>query len=93
MQNLTTTLLHEIKSDNKIFIPSGNLKFNWVDTRDIGLVSAHILNNFEHFKNKPYEITGTEFAGFNEVANILSEALGKTIRYESPDLLRFFKAK
>jgi uncharacterized protein YbjT (DUF2867 family) len=93
MQNLTTTLLHEIKSENKIYIPSGNLKFNWVDARDIGLVSAHVLNNFEHFKNKPYEITGSEFAGFGEVAQILTEVLGKNIRYESPEPLRFFYAK
>jgi hypothetical protein len=93
MQNLTTTLLHEIKSENKIYIPSGNLKFNWVDARDIGLVSAHVLNNFEHFKNKSYEITGTEFAGFGEVAQILTEVLGKNIRYESPGPLQFYNAK
>lgn len=93
MQNLTTTLLHEIKSENKIFVPSGNLKFNWIDVSDIGLVGAHILNDFEKFKNQAFEITGSEFTGFSEVARILSETLGKTIRYESPNLVRFFNAK
>lgn len=33
MQNLTTTLLYEIKSENKIYIPSGSLKFNWMMPR------------------------------------------------------------
>jgi uncharacterized protein YbjT (DUF2867 family) len=93
MQNLTTTLLHEIKSENKIFVPSGNLKFNWIDVSDIGLVGAHILNDFEKFKNQAFEITGSEFTGFAGVAKILSETLGKTIRYQSPTLLKFFNAK
>ena len=93
MQNLTTTLVHEIKTENKIFIPSGKLKFNWVDARDIGFVGAHILNDFDKFKNKPYEITGSEFEGFEKVAQILTKVLGKTIRYESPNLMKFFNSK
>jgi len=93
MQNLTTTLVHEIKTENKIFIPSGKLKFNWVDARDIGFVGAHILNDFDKFKNKPYEITVSEFEGFEKVAQILTKVLGKTIRYESPNLMKFFNSK
>jgi uncharacterized protein YbjT (DUF2867 family) len=93
MQNLATTLLHEIKTGNKIFVPSGKLKFNWVDVRDVGLVGAHVLNNFEKFKNSAFEITGSEFMGFKEVADILSKVLGKTIGYESPNLIKFFQSK
>lgn len=93
MQNLTTTLVHEIKTENKIFIPTGKLKFNWIDARDIGLVGAHILNDFERFKNVPYEITGSEFEGFQKVAEMISEVTGRKIRYESPNLIRFFRAK
>lgn len=93
MQNLTTTLLHEIKNENKIFIPSGKLKFNWVDARDIGLVGAHILNDFEKYKNKAYEITGSEFVGFEVAAKTLSKITGKSITYESPNLIKFFREK
>jgi uncharacterized protein YbjT (DUF2867 family) len=93
MQNLTTTLLHEIKTESKIFIPSGNLKFNWIDTRDIGLVGAYILNDFSKFKNQTFEITGSEFEGFEKVACILSEILEKKISYESPGLCKFFRSK
>jgi uncharacterized protein YbjT (DUF2867 family) len=93
MQNLTSTLLPEIKKEGKIFIPSGNLKLNWVDVRDIGLVGAHILNDFESFKDRSYEITGSEFEDFNYAANILSHALGKNIKYESPNLLKFYIQK
>ncbi len=93
MQNLTTTLLHEIKTSNKIFIPSGNLKITWVDARDIGLVGAHVLNDFENYKGKPYEITGSEFKCFAEVAKELSAELGREITYESPSLFKFFREK
>jgi len=93
MQNLIGNLLPEIKTKNKIFIPAGKLKMNWVDARDIGLVGAHILNRFDDFKNNYYEITGSEFLGFDEVAQSLSNHLGKTIGYESPNLFRFFREK
>jgi len=93
MQNLTTTLLHEIKTEKKIFIPSGKLKFNWVDARDIGLVAANILEDFQVYKNRAYEITGDEFAGFDAAADLLTEATKEKISYESPNLIKFFKKK
>ncbi|MBS3806462.1 MAG: NmrA family NAD(P)-binding protein [Bacteroidales bacterium] len=93
MQNITTTLLPEIKHENKIFIPAGKLKFNWIDARDIGSVGAHILNDFEQHKNRSYEMTGTEFCGFEKVAEELSVQLGREIIYESPNLLKFYRAK
>jgi len=93
MQNLTSTLLREIKQDNKIFIPAGKLKFNWVDARDVGLVGAHVLNDFERHQNRSYEITGSEFCGFEKVARELSGQLGRTIKYESPNVLRFYRAQ
>jgi uncharacterized protein YbjT (DUF2867 family) len=93
MQNLTTTLSHEIKTQNKIVVPSGNLKFNWVDAQDIGLAGAYILNDFEKYKNRSFELTGSEFAGFHEVAAVLSDVLGRTIRYESPNLIRYILNK
>lgn len=93
MQNLTTTLIHEIKTKNKIFIPGGNVKFQWVDARDIGLVAAHVLVDPDSYKNEALEITGSEFIGFQEVADLLTEKIGRTIEYESPNLLKFYVAK
>ena len=93
MQNLSTTLIHEIRTANKIFIPSGKLKFTWVDARDIGLVGAHVLNDFQNFRNKAYEITGSEELNFSEVAAMLSQVTGREISYESPNLMKFFREK
>lgn len=93
MQNITTILLPEIKHDNKIFIPAGKLKFNWIDARDIGSVGAHILGDFDSYKNRSHEITGNEFCGFDKVAEELSAQLGREIIYESPNLIKFYRAK
>jgi len=93
MQNLTTTLVHEIRRADKIFIPAGKAIFTWVDARDIGLVGAHILNDFEQYKNQPYVITGSEQLNFTEVAALLSQATGRQISYESPNLMTFFREK
>ncbi|MFW5708537.1 MAG: NmrA family NAD(P)-binding protein, partial [Bacteroidota bacterium] len=90
MQNLTTTLLHDIQQNRRIFVPSGPLKFNWVDARDIGLVGAHVLHRFDDFKNQALEITGSDFAGFDEVVRLINKNVRNKIRYVSPNLLRFF---
>jgi uncharacterized protein YbjT (DUF2867 family) len=89
MQNLTTTLVDEIKQNNRIFIPAGKLKFNWVDARDIGMVGAHILNEFEKYTYQTPEITGSEFVGFGEVVSLIRKITGRPLRYVSPNLLWF----
>lgn len=93
MQNLATTLIHEIRTRNTLFIPAGKEKFTWVDARDIGGVGAYILNDFESRQNKAFVITGSEQLNFEEVAELLSSVLGRKIAYESPSLMKFFREK
>lgn len=93
MQNLTTTLLYDIKNRGEIFIPSGKLKFNWVDAHDIGLVGAHVLNNFEAYTNQALEITGQDFAGMDEAVSIINRYAQTHISYVSPNLFHFYRVK
>jgi len=93
MQNLTTTLLYDIQKNRRIFIPSGKLKFNWVDARDIGLVGAHVLNDFEKYTTQALEITGSDFANFEEVVRLINHEVANPITYVSPNLLRFYLTK
>ncbi len=90
MQNLTTTLLAEIREENKIYIPAGKLKFVWVDVVDVGNVAAEVLLDFDCFRNTAIEITGRELLDFHEVSTLLTDVLGRKIAYTSPNLLRFF---
>lgn len=93
MQNLTSTLYHEIKQDNTLYMPSKDLKFTWVDVKDIGYAIAVIMNDFDKYKNNAYEITGKEIEGFDFVAKELTEMTGEKFHYISPNPITFFLAK
>lgn len=93
MQNLTTTLLADIRDRNQIFLPAGNAPFLWVDVDDIGKAIATVLQDVNLYQNNAYTITGKEHFNFEEVAQMLSETLGRKIEYTSPNLLRFYFTK
>ncbi len=93
MQNLTTTLLTDIRNKQKIILPSGKAKFNWIDVKDIGEVAATLLERFDEYKNSAYELTGYENEDFHKVAELLSEELPQPICFHSINPLRFYRAK
>lgn len=71
-----------IKTQNKFYLPWGNGKVSFVDTRDIASVIAKILlSDSEKYENKIYSITGLEVLSCNEIAMIFSEILGVNIEY------------
>lgn len=88
MQNLNTTHRREIKEGNEIFVPVGKAKTAFIDARDIGAVAAVALLEGGH-ANKNYDLTGGERLDYWEVANIMSEVLGRTITYRNPNPLHF----
>lgn len=93
MQNLTTTLLNDIQNKRKIILPAGNAKFNWIDLRNIGEVSSILLNRFDEFKNKAYEITGYENEDFYKVEEFINNAISSKIEYMNLNPLRFYLQK
>ncbi len=93
MQNFTSTLYHDLVKYNRIFLPAGNAKFTLVDVTDIGQVAAKILTESETHINKSYELTCNEKLTFYEMAKKLSEAVNVKIRYQSPNLLKFYFTK
>jgi len=88
MQNLAGAHRKEIAERGEIFIPAGKGKTNFIDARDIGEVAAKVLVEGGH-EGKAYELTGSDVLDYYEVASILSEILGKPIRYVKPSLLGF----
>ncbi|HKL43420.1 MAG TPA: SDR family oxidoreductase [Clostridia bacterium] len=92
MQNLSTTHKKEIKENDEIYIPAGKGKTNFIDVRDIAEVASLVLREEEH-KNKAYELTGKESLSYYEIANILSEELGRKIVYKDPSIIKFFITK
>lgn len=93
MQNLTTTLLSEIRSKGRISLPAGRAKFNWVDVENIGEVIAKLLIDFDRFKNRVFEITGSENMDFGTVADLISQITGTKIRYKNVNPFSFYAIK
>ena len=91
MQNLTTSLLPEIRHHSTITLPAGKALFNWIDARDIGRVAATILLDFEAHANQAYTLTAREQRSFHEVADMLSEISGRSIRYIPVGWLRYYR--
>lgn len=93
MQNLTTTLLPEILKNRSITLPSGKAKFNWIDVKDIGEAITQLVLNFDKYENEALEITGTENKNFGEVVDLMTDIIGKRIKFNSINPFSFYIRK
>jgi uncharacterized protein YbjT (DUF2867 family) len=72
MQNLTSSLINDIRDNFRIVLPAGKARFNWIDTVNIGEVAALLLRDFGKYKNSEIELTGSENVDFKEVCRLIS---------------------
>lgn len=93
MQNFSTTLLKDITTKNRVFLPAGKAKFNLIDVKDVGKVAAKILIEPDEYKNQVYELTNAEQLDFESMCTILSKGIGRKIQFVSPNLISFFLQK
>lgn len=93
MQNFLTTLRKDLVEKHRIFLPAGKAKFTVIDVRDIGRVAAEAILHPEQHQNKAYNLTNQELLSFGEMARMLAKGLETPIRYESPNLVKFFITK
>ncbi len=81
-QNLADAYRRDIREQNRIFLPAGRGRAAFVDTRDIGDVAAAVLADPAAHTEAGYTLTGPAALGFDEVAAVLTEVLGRPIRYQ-----------
>lgn len=93
MQNLTDTLLPDIRQHQKIYLPAGNLPFNWIDVQDIARAAVAVLQDFTRWQGAALTLTGQEQKNFEEVAGLLREITGEPIRYKADNPITFFIRK
>jgi uncharacterized protein YbjT (DUF2867 family) len=77
MQNFMN---HFPPRDGVIYLPWGNGKASFVDTRDIAAVAAEVLTG-KGYEGNTYTLTGPAALGIAEVAKLLSEAAQREIKY------------
>jgi uncharacterized protein YbjT (DUF2867 family) len=90
MQNLNTTHRDEILKRDEIFLPVGKAKTSFIDARDIGAVAARVLTEPGH-ENRAYDLTGGEALDYYQVADLLTEILGRKITYRNPSIVSFVR--
>lgn len=88
MQNLNTTHRAEIRDEDVLMMPAGYGKTSFIDGRDIAAVAVKALTENGH-QNKAYALTGSRAFSYFEVADILTEVLGRKITYRNPSIIAF----
>jgi uncharacterized protein YbjT (DUF2867 family) len=81
MQNFLGPMGSSIKQSGVIYQPLGEAGVSYVDTRDIAAVAAFALTEDGH-EGKAYEITGPRALTVAEVADAISRAAGKEVKYQ-----------
>src|ERR671920_2416189 len=79
MQN-TLAAARTVASEGKIYQPFKDGKLGMIDAHDIGEVAAKVLTEEGH-EGKVYILTGPAAISFYDVANALSEVLGKEVSH------------
>jgi uncharacterized protein YbjT (DUF2867 family) len=79
MQN-TLIAARTVASEGKIYQPFKDGKLGMIDARDIGEVASKVLTEGGH-EGKVYTLTGPAAISFYDVAEALSEVLGKEVSY------------
>lgn len=69
-----------IRATGQFFLPAGDAKQSQVDVRDLAEATANILTESGH-DNKIYDLTGPEAISYFDVADTLSDVLGKRVTY------------
>ncbi len=80
MQNFNTFNKKSIIENNAFYYPASTGKTSFIDIRDIAEAAKNILLSDRH-QNKIYTLTGEQSLNYYQVAEILSDSYGKTIRY------------
>ena len=81
-QNLESAYCEDIRDDNRNYVPAGCGRVAFVNTRDLAAVAVKALLSLEAHDGQAYTFTGPAALSFNEVAQLLSATLGRTVRYE-----------
>lgn len=90
-QNLGRAYRDDIALEGKLFVPAAHGRVAFVDVRDIAEVAALILEQPELHRGKAYTLTGPEAITFEEVATLLSDVLGRKVRYEPATVMSYVR--
>lgn len=91
MQNLTQAYRADIQQRDEIALPAGQGRTSFIDTRDLAAVGRLGLLNPAAHRQAAYDLTGAQALNYDEVAAILSQELGREIRYRDLSFLAYWR--
>ena len=90
MQNFATIHQADIRDHGEIWAPAGQGRTSFVDVRDVANAVVQVLTKPGH-ERRAYTLTGSGVFNLDEVAIMLSEALGRQVSYRNPSIPAFLR--
>lgn len=90
-QNLGVAYRRDIAEDGRLFLPAGRARVAFVDIRDVAEAAAMIFDDPAMHQGAAYDCTGPEALSFEEVAHLMTEVVGRPIRYEPASIAGYVR--
>lgn len=90
-QNLEAAYRDDIVRDDRVYVPAGRGRVAFIDLRDVGALTADVILDPDSHKGQSYDLTGSRAWTFDEVAALLTDVLGRTVRYEAASVLGYLR--
>ena len=88
-QNFGDAYRRDIVDDSRVYVPAGRGRVAFVDVRDLAEVASLVFALPTAHEREAYTLTGPEAVDFNTAAALLTEALGRAIRYEAASIVGY----
>jgi len=85
-QNFGDAYRRDILEDSRVYVPAGGGRVAFVDVRDVAEVAAAAFAAPDEHDGRAYTLTGGEAVDFTTAAELLTETLGRPIRYEAASI-------
>ena len=90
-QNLSKVHGSQVREHDELLMPAGRGRTAFVDAEDVAAVAAAALLDPGAHAGRAYTPTGPEALTYTEVAERLSEVVGRTISYRAPGLVEYVR--
>lgn len=90
-QNLGAAYRDDIADDDRLYLPAGRGRVAFVDIRDVAEVVAKIFEDPAAHAGAAYTCTGPEAFSFEEAARLLTDVIGRRIRYEPASIAGYVR--
>ncbi len=90
-QNLGAAYREDIADDDRLYLPAGRGRVAFVDIRDVADLAARVFEDPSAHEGAAYTCTGPEALSFEEAARLLTDVIGRRIRYEPASIAGYVR--